>query len=286
MVISRRDTNSLDNTNAIGNINDFFPEPPSGFTCGDFDEVILSPTMIAKHRASFDGITSSLNNSLSSFDLTKDEIPINKELKNLFNYTEQFKPQDIHIGTSLKPFYPDYIPALGYVDEFIKVPRPNGEFDGLGLKVLDEDGPKQSDPAILTLHIRSTSMQSSFQPFKIASIENVEKNGKKLDAWINSIKDLHRTKPPPSVLFSKSMPDVDKLKQVWPNELDKLLDEIELPSAKLDVDLGTFIDIYCSIFDIPVYQEKIESLHVLFLLYLELKKQSHCSVSSTYWPSQ
>ena len=56
-------------------------------------------------------------------------------MKNLFNYTEQFKPQDIHIGTSLKPFYPDYIPALGYVDEFIKVPRPNGEFDGLGLKV-------------------------------------------------------------------------------------------------------------------------------------------------------
>jgi hypothetical protein len=47
----------------------------------------------------------------------------------------------------------------------------------------------------------------------IASIENVEKNGKKLDAWINSIRDLHRTKPPPSVLCSKSMPDIDKLKR-------------------------------------------------------------------------
>jgi hypothetical protein len=39
---------------------------------------------------------------------------------------------------------------------------------------------------------------------------------------------------------------------IWPTELDKILGEIELPSNKLDVDLGTFIDIYCSIFDIPV----------------------------------
>lgn len=40
--------------------------------------------------------------------------------------------------------------------------------------------------------------------------------------------------------------------QTWPIQLDQILDEIELPSAKLEVDLSTFIDIYCSIFDIPM----------------------------------
>jgi intraflagellar transport protein 46 len=60
---------------------------------------------------------------------------LNEELENLFAYIEQFKPRDIHIGTQLKPFCPEYILALGYVDEFIKVPRPDGELDYLGLKV-------------------------------------------------------------------------------------------------------------------------------------------------------
>lgn len=62
-------------------------------------------------------------------------IQIVEELKILFAYVERFKPQDINIGTSLKPFYPQYMPALGSVDEFIKVSRPDGEFNKLGLKV-------------------------------------------------------------------------------------------------------------------------------------------------------
>ncbi len=47
----------------------------------------------------------------------------------------RYKPRTIELDTRLKPFVPDYIPALGSIDEFIKVPRPDGRPDYLGLKV-------------------------------------------------------------------------------------------------------------------------------------------------------
>lgn len=47
----------------------------------------------------------------------------------------RYKPHNIELETKLKPFIPDYIPAIGGIDEFIKVPRPDGKPDFLGLKV-------------------------------------------------------------------------------------------------------------------------------------------------------
>jgi intraflagellar transport protein 46 len=40
--------------------------------------------------------------------------------------------------------------------------------------------------------------------------------------------------------------------QVWPPQMDTILETIELPKANLDVDLATLMDICCSILDIPV----------------------------------
>jgi intraflagellar transport protein 46 len=56
-------------------------------------------------------------------------------MQDLFKYIGRYRPQSIDIETHLKPFIPDYIPALGGIDEFIKVPRPDGKPDYLGLKV-------------------------------------------------------------------------------------------------------------------------------------------------------
>lgn len=47
----------------------------------------------------------------------------------------RYKPHSIELETRLRPFLPDYIPATGGIDEFIKVPRPDGKPDFLGLKV-------------------------------------------------------------------------------------------------------------------------------------------------------
>lgn len=55
--------------------------------------------------------------------------------QDLFKYIGRYRPASIELETRLKPFIPDFIPALGSIDEFIKVPRPDGRPDWLGLKV-------------------------------------------------------------------------------------------------------------------------------------------------------
>ena len=50
-------------------------------------------------------------------------------------------PEIFEIETELKPFIPEYIPAIGEVDAFIKIPRPDGEEEHLGLSVIDEYAP-------------------------------------------------------------------------------------------------------------------------------------------------
>lgn len=59
----------------------------------------------------------------------------NEDIKSLFQFVGCYKPRGVEIATVLRPFIPDYIPAVGAVDEFIKVPRPDGQPDFLGLKV-------------------------------------------------------------------------------------------------------------------------------------------------------
>jgi hypothetical protein len=43
------------------------------------------------------------------------------ELKELFKHITSFNPQEFDLETELKPFLPDYMPAIGDIDAFIKV---------------------------------------------------------------------------------------------------------------------------------------------------------------------
>lgn len=67
------------------------------------------------------------------------------------------------------------------------------------------------------------------------------------------------------------MPSVDNVMQVWPAEFEELLKEVSLPSPELNVDLNTYVDILCSLLDIPVYKSRIQSIHMLFSLFSEFK---------------
>lgn len=59
--------------------------------------------------------------------------PFKSKLKNNhFRYT----PILTDIDTKLKAFIPDYIPAVGEVDAFLKMPRPDGQPEVLGLNIL------------------------------------------------------------------------------------------------------------------------------------------------------
>ena len=60
--------------------------------------------------------------SSSAYDPGEYEnLPVNAEIKELFQYITRYTPQSIDLEHKLKPFIPDYIPAVGDIDAFIKV---------------------------------------------------------------------------------------------------------------------------------------------------------------------
>lgn len=201
-----------------------------------------------------------------------EHLTVSQEIKELFQYITRYTPQTIELEHKLKPFNPDYIPAVGDIDAFLKVPRPDGQPVTLGLTVLDEPCAKQSDPTVLDLQLRNISKTSGIRAMQVRSVKDADRNPKAIDAWVDSINDLHRSKPPPNVHYTKSMPDVDHLMQEWPPEIEELLSKLQLPTANLDCNLQSYVDMICGILDIPVHKSKIQSLHVLFSLYSAFKQ--------------
>jgi intraflagellar transport protein 46 len=204
-----------------------------------------------------------------------DHLQVSGELKELFHYVTRYMPQTIELETQLRPFIPEYIPAIGDIDAFLKVTRPDGKREMGGLVVLDEPRAKQSDPTVLDLQLRTLTKQTTVKPVTVHSIEDTEKDSKALDNWIESIGEIHRQKPPTTVHYTKNMPDVEDLMQEWPAQFEEALKELGLPSADLDCDLAEYTDITCALLDIPVHGSRIHSLHNLFSLYMEFKNSQH-----------
>ena len=48
----------------------------------------------------------------------------------------RYKPITVELDTKLKAFIPDYIPAVGEVDAFIKPIRPDTQIETLGLLII------------------------------------------------------------------------------------------------------------------------------------------------------
>jgi len=189
---------------------------------------------------------------------------------NPFRYT----PQKIELNYKLIPFIPDYIPAVGDIDAFIKVPRPDGVEDKIGLAVLDEPCADQSDPAVLHLQLRnhSRSAGAAARQAVVKRIEDAERNSKSIDKWIDDMNQLHRSKHPPGVQLNHAMPDIDALMQQWPPQVEEKLNELQLNLLELDCDLPQLVDVVCNFLDIPTEEDaRLEALHTLFTLYLEIR---------------
>ena len=82
----------------------------------------------------------------------------------------------IEIETELKPFIPDYTPAVGEVDAFLKIPRPDGEVEKLGLAIIDEPKLNQSKRAVLDLLLAEHGKVHRKDYKEVHSIENAHKN--------------------------------------------------------------------------------------------------------------
>lgn len=51
-----------------------------------------------------------------------EHLSVSSELKELFQHIKRYIPQPLELETQLRPFIPEYIPAIGDIDAFLKVP--------------------------------------------------------------------------------------------------------------------------------------------------------------------
>ncbi|XP_048486161.1 intraflagellar transport protein 46 homolog [Plutella xylostella] len=212
------------------------------------------------------------------------------DMENVFQYIMKYTPQKIDIEFKLQPFVPDYVPAVGDPDAFIKVTTPacnaRGKdlaenvlehIDNLGLSLVDEPAARQSDAALLQLQLRALSKTSSARPVTVMTkkIDDAERNPKAIDRWIRDVSELHLAKPAPTVTYTVKMPDIDSLMQEWPETMEETLNDVGFPPADLDCSLSQYADLVCGLLDIPVagdtLNDRIQALHMLFSLYSAVK---------------
>ncbi len=50
-----------------------------------------------------------------------EHLQVSAEMKDLFKHISRYTPQTVELDTKLKPFIPDFMPAIGDIDAFLKV---------------------------------------------------------------------------------------------------------------------------------------------------------------------
>lgn len=176
----------------------------------------------------------------------------------------------------MKPFIPAYIPSIGEVDAFLKINRPDNLPEEMGLSVIDEPTINGIDPYIFSLELTDI-LKTKVERINVKSIENAEKNPKAIDTWIEQMTDLHKKKMSSDMNYTKKMPDIESLMQVWPDGLDQALKDHTFPDESLNISVENYAKIICNLLDIPIHKLEanrslIEALHVLFTLYSEVKE--------------
>lgn len=181
----------------------------------------------------------------------------------------------------MKPFVPDYVPAVGEVDAGLKMSKPDGAKEDLGITQLDEPALNCEDKTVLELKYVQSKNVVRAAPVNVDSIENADKKPKEISRWISAVQDLHKTRPPPTVNYTKQMPDFDDhlMIEMQP-ELEQGLKDITFPSGEIDMHAGDYARIVLAMLDIPVHKlankkSLIESLHVLFTLFSTFRQNQH-----------
>ena len=102
---------------------------------------------------------------------------------------------------------------------------------------------------VLDLHLRALSKSNALQKQVIRSLDasTLRKDAKPIEGWINNMKELHGKKPQPSVQYTRRMPDIEELMQVWPQELENAFQNVSFSTIPFlyitTIDLHNFINI-------------------------------------------
>ncbi|KAL7484153.1 hypothetical protein ACHAW6_009794 [Cyclotella cf. meneghiniana] len=203
-----------------------------------------------------------------------DNLDISDEIKELFKHIDVYEPIDLELETPLKCFIPPYIPAVGEVDPMIKIPRPDGVPDGIGITVLDEIiMANQSNPAVIELQLRNWSKTKESTRLAVRSIANAAKCPQEIDEWIQSVEEIHEKEQPFAAICSDD--EILRLKELmkpWPKDFQVELQKsnVGVPSPDIDLSLSEYARVLCSLYGIPVRDGSlIDSVHMMFRMYLE-----------------
>lgn len=205
---------------------------------------------------------------------------VDADVKELFEYIGRYKPQKIELETTFKPFIPEFIPWVGEVDAFIKMSKPDGAKEDLGIQILDEPALNHIDESVLTMKYIQQKKTGKKIEMDIRNIENAEKNPKDIQNWIKNVGELHKDRPPATVQYSKIMPDFDELMAEWPAGVENVLRDIPFPGPEIDLSTEDYIRAVCMMLDIPIHKTTnnkglIEACHVMFTLFSTFKENQH-----------
>ncbi|KAK9827496.1 hypothetical protein WJX74_005719 [Apatococcus lobatus] len=204
------------------------------------------------------------------------DLDVSERLRKLLPLITEFEPEEIELAAPLKPFIPDFVPARGGIDDFIKVPRPDGVDDELGISLLDEPSAQQSNPSIMHLKLQSSEPQGGGHVHEPESLPASSTTGRKLENWIIGMRQVQQGKRSAHVHYTKPMPAVDSLLEAWP-----AASQPQLPPGHEELNLRSLVTLVCNLLDIPVYDNPVESLHLLFSAMLEARQRAEHSTSAS-----
>lgn len=141
--------------------------------------------------------------------------------------------------------------------------------------MLDEpSASRQSDASLLALRLRAVSKDLPLDSNQAVKVRTAA-GPKDIDAWINSLRQLHHETRGAPVVQTLLLPAIDHLMQEWDPEFEEALSTLNLPPPDLDCSLPEYVTIICSLLDIPIHGSQIPSLHQLFTLYNEFRSSQH-----------
>jgi intraflagellar transport protein 46 len=191
------------------------------------------------------------------------------ELAQLFSLITKFQPPPLELSPHSRPFLPALVPSIGAIDAFIKVPRPDGDPDLLGLTVLDEPTIGYSNPQILRMQLREKFgvFVNNDSDGYIGCIRELQKNPKALTSFLDSYDEISRNRAAPTMNYTYKVPDLRDLMQQWPEEMEGAFASLPLRTADMDPTFDEYVRVICATLDILVKGNVVESLHVLFSLF-------------------
>ena len=226
---------------------------------------------------------SSKEESKSNDDIDYDTLDVTDEIRDLFQCIDAYEPADLELDTPLKCFMPPYILAVGEVDPMIKIPRPDGVDDGIGIFRLDEViASEQSNAAVIELQLRNYSKSKQSKQLQRAAVRKIKDAAgslNEIDEWIQSVEEIHENENQDKRAENPNelVPSHESLKP-FPEAMSVEVKnkELEIPNPDIDLCLADYARVLCSLTDIPVRDGLLaESIHTMFKLYLEVCDAEH-----------